>query len=421
MKLSNQSYQEKIIGIIIKNLRKEKNINLSDLSNKLDISSQFLSDIENGRKKINKNTINNIFNKLGIVFNWEIDPFDELPLLFDTYIHTYVSVDRENRMKYSNMIINNKNWYYSFYYPYVLLTKFSSRVLDDSNDDINLLIKKCDEVFDLFSNNQKCIYFYFKGLYYHVDCANLIDGETHYLTAIQSNPFYEICGMAYYHLSHIKLHQLSLIQSLDYISKAKKIFFQFNDFRRIVACESLIGHVYLNKKDYFKMEKQYQKALLLSQSYSSKDEIDNITFNLAYGLMMAKQYEKAIYYGEKYLNENQYKEDLYYVLAWSYYQINQLKDCKFYLDLIKESKVELSEEVKTYVTCLNYLIKSNYDSYYKKLVNYYNQIQSGNYNFDKMIVLERIIEYCKEHQLFEDGFYYQEKYIQLLSYSNSED
>lgn len=91
MELSNQTYQEKIIGTIIRNLRKSKRIKLTDLSDELNISSQFLSDIENGRKTINQQTINKVFEKLEVKFNWEIDPYEEL-LYYLKHIYIFMLV-----------------------------------------------------------------------------------------------------------------------------------------------------------------------------------------------------------------------------------------------------------------------------------------------------------------------------------------
>lgn len=421
MELSNLTYQEKIIGIIINNLRKEQQIKLNDLSAELQVSPQFLSDIENGRKSINRKMINQIFEKLQINYNWEIDPFNELPLLFETYIHIYVDVNEEKRIEYSKMIIENEKWRYSFYYPLVILTEFCTRALEDSDDDINELIKKCENLFEFFSNDQKAIFYYFKGLHYQLDLLKVDQAIQLYQKAIECSPFHEINAMVYYQLSVIYLKLFHYLHSFDCINIAKKILTRHNDFRRLVWCESIIGQIYAQIRYITKMEKQYLKALLLAQTYGDKDNIDNICFNLTYGFMNAKEYKKAIYYGEKFLKENQYKLDLYYVLAWSHYQLNEIKDCKYYLQLIEDSNEELSEEVQTYVTCLKYLLKSNFELYYKRLKKFYKTIKKSNNNFDKMIVLERIIEYCKEHQLYEEGFHYQQEYIQLTSYRSIED
>lgn len=330
-------------------------------------------------------------------------------------------MDEEKRVIYSKLITENDKWRYSFYYPIVLLTEFCSCVLEDSDDDINVLINKCEEIFDFFTSEQKNIYYYFKGLHYQLDLLNINEAICIYQNAIKLSPFSEITGMVYYQLSKIYLKQFNYIDSFDCINKAKNVLSQFSDFRRIVWCESVIGQIYAYICAISKMEKQFLKTLLLAQSYGDKDNIDNICFNLTYCFMNAKQYEKAVYYGEKYLKENNYKTDLYYVLAWSHYHLNHIKDCKYYLQLIKNSNEELSDEVQTYVTCLHYLIKGNYQNYYNKLTKYYNKIKSGPNNFDKMIALERIIEFCKEHQLFEEGFQYQQEYIKLTNYRSFED
>lgn len=385
------------------------------------MSPQFLSQVENGRKFINHQTIDKIFKALGINFNWEIDPFEELPLLFNTYIHTYVSIDKENRIKYSRMILEDNKWKYSFYYPIVLLTEFCSCVLEDSEGNIEDLMEKIEELFVFFSNSQKAIYNYFKGLHYHIDHDSYSKGEKYYLDSLQDSTTEEISGMVYYQLGQIKLTQISILESFEYINNAKTILAQYNDFKRLVWCESTLGEIYLYDKSSNKMEQQFLKDILLAQDYGDQNDIDILQCNLAYGLMITKQYKKAIHYATKLLGDTSFTMNLYYILAWSHFQLNQIKDCKYYLQLIKESNEELSEEAKTYVTCIHYLIKSNFKSYYKKLVRYYNSIKNRNRRFDTMIVLERLIDYCKEHQMYEEGFHYQQEYIQLTIYHSFED
>ncbi|MDS3866370.1 MULTISPECIES: helix-turn-helix domain-containing protein [Staphylococcus] len=58
------------IGDNIKKLRKERKMNQSEFAKSLNISQSYLSDIENGRKNLGINTVNNIAEKLGVTTSY---------------------------------------------------------------------------------------------------------------------------------------------------------------------------------------------------------------------------------------------------------------------------------------------------------------------------------------------------------------
>lgn len=416
MDLNNQNYQEHIIGFIIRYERKKKKLKLEDFSNIIGVSKQHLSEIENGRKNLNKHTIDKIFDALDIAFNWEIDEQNELPNLFNDYIHTYVGVDQKKRKEQSQLIIQNEKWKYSFYYPIVLLTEFSSLVLEDSKGNIDEVMEKCEKIFSLFDNEQQAIYYYFKGLHEHIDHDNFQLGEEYYQKSIQCNPFGEICGMAYYQMCIICYCDFRLLNSLDSLKKAKNILEKNHDYRRVVGCEIAQGQIYGTSNLFSSMEKQYLKALKLSNDFCFEEQNNMIYFNLTYGLTIAKQYEKAIHYGEQYLSAKYRTGDFCAMLAWCHYQLHQLKDCQYYLSLLEKNNDSICEDSKVYVDGLRYLLKGNYTAYYNKLVKYYNKVKDCSGKLNAVMALKHIIDYCEKNEMYEEGFKYQKELIQLTKF-----
>ena len=65
----NKKYQEKIYSRLIKIKRKEKKISSFNLSFTLHVSQQYISDIEERRKKPSKELLNEIFNASPLRFD----------------------------------------------------------------------------------------------------------------------------------------------------------------------------------------------------------------------------------------------------------------------------------------------------------------------------------------------------------------
>ena len=103
--------------------------------------------------------------------------------------------------------------------------------------------------------------------------------------------------------------------------------------------------------------------------------------------------------------------------AWSYYMLDDKENAAKYRDLLVKHNKHVYMDIDNYEICLNYLLAGKYEAYFKKLKKYYETCKKKNSIEDNEILLERLVNYCDENQLIEEGYYYQKEYIKLLKKS----
>ena len=110
MKQMSNLYNEQIlIGKILNIERKSRNIRLQDLTTS-GKTIQYISEIENGNKKIYEPTISKLFSLIGIDFNFNQTTLDEVYVLFEKMIHVYLNHDLKKRKAYMVKLTNNPAW-----------------------------------------------------------------------------------------------------------------------------------------------------------------------------------------------------------------------------------------------------------------------------------------------------------------------
>ena len=219
MKQMSNLYNEQIlIGKILNVERKSRDIRLQDLtaSGK---TIQYISEIENGNKKIYEPTISKLFSLIGIDFNYNQTTLDEVYVLFEEMIHVYLNQDLKKRKEYMVKLTSNSAWEFSYAYPLIQLTKFMATVLDEIDffyDDINA---KCEELFTIFNNHEKSIYLLMKAIYEFYDLGKFESAKDNLKKSIQYSPEAAITGFTYNQLGNLITLDYHLSMALEYQKK----------------------------------------------------------------------------------------------------------------------------------------------------------------------------------------------------------
>lgn len=275
--------------------------------------------------------------------------------------------------------------------------------------------KLCDDVLDLFTDSQKSIYFYFLGSYQLYDLNDCKLGEINLNKSAHFDSDGEILGMTYNQLGIVKLKSRHLHEAYLLQIKSREILQKFNCYKRLVYPELTLGDILLQKRLKDEAEAQYLRTIQLCKQLGNVRTMNIAFSNLAYGMMtMVHDYSKAIYYCQQLIDVDEYKQQIYYILSWSYYYLKESKEASYYLSLLNDVNTHQSLEIDTYAIGLKYCLEGKHELYYQKLLNYYNQIKDDFKTYDKIVVLEKLIEYCSKHQKYKEGYNFQQEYIQVI-------
>lgn len=416
----DNSYQQKVVIQFLKNERLKKKISISELAKTLGVSKQFLAEVETFGRKANPELIESLFLYFDIDFSTDLVFCDEIINYYNQIIKCYLNINKKERMQIYKKVIESK-CQYSYVYPLFWLICFINAVLDNNFDNIDEIIKLCDANFELFTHSQKSDYLYFKGMYFHRDKKETLQGKEFYISSL-SYEHGEISGMIFHQLGTIYLKENNIHLAYDMFIKSKDKLEEYHNYKMTYFPLSSMALLNMQLRLVSRAENLYLDVITICKQFNRKTEEKIAYFNLAHGMMWNKEYKKAIDYIQPCIEQDFQLDASYYVLAWSYYYLNECKMATYYLDKINELDNKTNVEIQVYTTALRYLINGNHNQYYNKLVKFYNYLQSENskintYSIDKMVLLERLIEYCDKHRLFEEGFNYSKDLLKIVNSS----
>lgn len=414
MKQMSNLYNEQIlIGKILNIERKSRNIRLQDLiaSGK---TIQYISEIENGNKKIYEPTISKLFSLIGIDFNFNQTTLDEVYVLFEEMIHVYLNHDLKKRKAYMVKLTSNPAWEFSYAYPLIQLTKFMATVLDEIDffyDDINA---KCEELITIFNNHEKSIYLLMKAIYEFYDLGRFESAKDNLKKSIQYSPEAAITGFAYNQLGNLITLDYHLSMALEYQKKGIEILKKYGYYRRSIQLELMVGNILAELRRFDEMKQQYLKTYDFAITYNNDDIKRKSLYNLAYYSMYGRRYEDAITYANQVIKMNYYLTECYYILAWVYMEMEDNVNFEKYYHYLEKTNKHDDYIIDHYEKCLKAKLNNKDKTYYKTLVDLYKKLNKKGYAFDQVMALEYIIEYCDQYELINEGYMYQKELLIIL-------
>lgn len=272
----------------------------------------------------------------------------------------------------------------------------------------------CEQMFYIFSNSQKSFYLLLKGIYLYVDLKHYKKAKEELFRSISYSPDGIIAGFTYNQLGILERYDCNYYLAMIYQNKAKEILLKNNCFIRNLSVEISIGILLGEQKYYKEMKEQFLRTYESACILNDKETQLNALYNIAFFAMYCKEYEDAIDYANKLIKMNCYLKDCYYILAWVYVEKDdRINAGKYYRSLEKANKHD-DYIIDCYEKCLKARINNKDKTYYKTLVDLYKKLNKKGYSFDKIMVLEYIIEYCDHHELFEEGYGYQKELLKIL-------
>lgn len=411
----DEQYSQKALGTIICLYRKKQNLSLCDLAKELNLSTQYLHEIEKGKKKGSNEVYQTIFDFLGIKFYDDLTLGTKYEGLFNEMIDAYIDMEPKKREQIGQKILTDPYIQTSYFFPIYYLAKFVHDKLIKNQDEAKEDIFECENVYCLFNKNQRAIYFYFRGM--HASQFEKNKAYDYFNRSLEESSSCAISAMANYMIGamYTKIHNFA--KAIDYLNLSKDLLIKQNHFHRTVYPTIVLGIVYCKMRQATLMEKYLLSASKIALQYNDKKNYFISMEDIAFGYLRLCNYDQCIRYSLQLLQEGYTDYYLYYSLAWSYYMKgNKIKAAKYRDLLVKHNKHEYLD-VDNYEICLNYLLVGKYEAYFKKLKKYYETCKHKNPIEDNEVLLERLVAYCDQNNLVEEGYYYQKEYIKLLKKS----
>ena len=347
--------------------------------------------------------------------------YDDLTLgtkyegLFNEMIDAYIDMEPKKREQIGQKILTDPYIQTSYFFPIYYLAKFVHDKLIKNQDEAKEDIFECENVYCLFNKNQRAIYFYFRGM--HASQFEKNKAYDYFNRSLEESSSCAISAMANYMIGamYTKIHNFA--KAIDYLNLSKDLLIKQNHFHRTVYPTIVLGIVYCKMRQATLMEKYLLSASKIALQYNDKKNYFISMEDIAFGYLRLCNYDQCIRYSLQLLQEGYTDYYLYYSLAWSYYMKgNKIKAAKYRDLLVKHNKHEYLD-VDNYEICLNYLLVGKYEAYFKKLKKYYETCKHKNPIEDNEVLLERLVAYCDQNNLVEEGYYYQKEYIKLLKKS----
>lgn len=387
-------------GIVFKIKRKSKNMNLHKVEQLSGIDKTMISRFENQKLTLTQNQIDLLFSTIG---EESCTNFEQKQALLE-YVHQiYLDFIQENKFKYTYQEYIAQGWqniHSEEYFVYL----------------IGLLIYGCEDkfaqntllLFDLIKLLKdyehyipipfQSIFFCIAGLYYtrQVDWNHSLK-LFHKAKVVATNDLTHAFSL--YHLGKHRSYSCDLLDALDLLNQAKRLFDQHFYIKNALYCQIEIGYVYMKLGLYQKAEEIFVDCIQLNNQYSINLSVTNKIYSLlVYMYLNAKRYEKLNKLCAYMIKYRVYEFLAYFCLGVSSFYENDWNKAKQYFTVAKKYK-KTDEEccidkmvIRAYRLVMN---GRDFIEYEKKFLKIYQYSLDKNDMFLQMFILEVLVDLAK--------------------------
>lgn len=422
----NIKYQEKIKSRLIKIKRKEMKISTNNLAFSLNVSQQYINDIEENRKKPSRELINEIFSELDIKFNEEIYVVNNIEIAFEKFLNQFLLDDISQSITIES-IVNNDKCRFSYAFSLILICDYIHNFLNYKINKIDFEENKLYKHIIYFIKDMdplhQSIFYLFRGLYFFKK-NNQQKAKENYLKALEQTSTFStdlidgIKGVIYYNYAFLLARENKLHDAENLMNRSITYFKSMNYLNRLVYAENELALIYMHQHQFQRAELILKRSIRLIKQINRNEYWALIYYNIATLSFSERKYEKCITNSLKSLEYDNNCNSLYYYLSISYLKIGDKKNCKIYYDIL--NKLDLSnDEYSNKYKGLIYLYlknesKSKLFKYLKDFYKYTIKHEIVSYQID---ILQLLIEFCRENRKFRCLSEYQK--ILLDHYENT--
>ena len=321
------------IGALLKYYRLKANKTQNEVSQGICSVSHY-SKIEKNSKEVNKETLDLIFERLGIQILDIETKKEDISNLLDRLLSEIIYRQQEEATttileleEYEDLITFTEYLYtyelYKFRY-YLFIGE-----LEQAKKQLNFLSKHQKN----FNQLELNLYHLFL-IIFHANLENYeLAEEIINKVIVNGKSIVNLGGDEYYAIGYVK-SKTNIVEGIIYYKKALSIFSNEYNQKRVLHCLISLGNLYTKLKVFDEARNLYLHALRLAKEMKLNETILNIGSNLSLVYIQNRDYENARKQLEKYSDKFDPNKEEHYVclftLGFIYYQLNQEEIAKKY-------------------------------------------------------------------------------------------
>ena len=378
-----ESLYRNIEGSFFKIEREKQNISLNYAAKELFLNKGYLSELENGKKKLSNELIQqmNAFYDVNFIC-YKNDYLISLSLLKKAFnAGFFLDADKraETLEQYVNKINITNKISYSFFinhiiiFYHLIITKSSKKEIQEEADFIMNNQRA-------FSNEELSIFHCIFGSYLKYNSISLTEAEEHYLISQDYSSYSStVHAMVSFQLISLYAKTQRAPLALEQCQIARQILSEHLNYRRLGEIDILESTIL----SFLGMHTIAIKKLksLLEILPENNDEFSNVRSRIYYSLSICcfqqKKYDDSIRFAKLASSNSSYHIDVSKEISYSLYMQNKYDSC---LEYIKNQLPLCTNEDQLFLLAIKADIENNCKEFENNLTKYYEYVlNNGNY------------------------------------------
>lgn len=397
------------LGKIIKLNRKQLNLKQDYLSCKAKISKSYLSRLERNKEKISFDVAKKIFNVMDLRISnediYEKFEYDFWMFYQDVAFNYDIDASYQRLQSYSSYIKSTTS------YPKYLLGEMIFKIIYFNMTDVSTY-HYLENYFEYLENYQIQLYYMYLGIAFRKKKMHKEALEMYRLA--ERNVGNDVSNsMLYYHISIVLQNLNILSESYDYIQKAKQLFVDTLNLRRLVLSEFQIAIIETSRNNYEKGIKIYSSCIKAFEQLNMITQIKDTYNNLLWTYIKSKQFDQILHLEDEVLNVVGENHSIYFFLSYTYYIKGDMAMAKKYIKLAKESLYQPTVYMEAMIKAFSVLLsKSSLERKEKYLKEAYRCAILNQDRDVEIFSLQLLIDFYLQNDHHQDAIVYQQRLLE---------
>lgn len=394
------------IGPIFSLLRKDNAKLLNEIYDDENFKMSKISDFENGKRELPEKQIRELYQRIGMEYIIDDTIVDVVNEGLRSIVHDISFSNGEEVTTFDSL--TKKLAYIKCSPAYItwLLCGFVIHVYHLNGN------YKHDSDIKILSNHIEYLDDYAKQVFYdtlgvsYKDSCEYGQAMYYFNQAIHHSVSDSVLALAYYHKTMLLNGNGELIEALDSIKKAKKLFDMELNHRRSIMVSLLLAVNY-NLQGYIeKAEHIYFQILESMKTIPFTNEII-VYNNLIWNYLLWEKYDKVLEYSEIALKMNNEYASIHLYKALTYRKLNDLDNAKISLKQAQEYKENTSKYNKALINAIASILYCRpFEKQEKRLLEAYDVAISVHDHQLQIYTLDLLSEICNIANDLEKENYY---------------
>ena len=393
--------KDKILACLLKRIRVDHDCSTIDISKRIHVTQQYISEIEKGRKAMNLSLFNEAIELFNIHFDADID-YTQVDNLIDGCIAIFL-YKPELLSEHLKEIISSDKYKYSYYYKiHILLEYIYYSLFGESKDWNKELLTDQIRTLEKTYTNKEILFFYASYLIESVKFQNIVYEEfenilfkTNLIKIDEDNELE--CGLyasIVFLTTSIYERKMKMLNLMDTLKESRKYFKKALLFKGYLYSQAYLANCYSVLDKEMESNQILSRTKTIASALNEKEVIELIDYQCATKDILKSDYKSAINKLLKFKYKKGFNRHKL-LLCIIYMSIEKRQEAKKILQTIDyESLTNVSEKV---YYKLKTMINENLD--FTKLIDSVGCNNVFLSMSDRIVVLNILIDYCKEHEI----------------------